>query len=183
MTKDAMLAAYGAEKLLDVDAALPFSRLAILTNESMPLRAVEMVRQHFNGTLKGKKAVLYGVTYRAGVADTRSSPAEIVARALISAGAMVEAYDRLVPEWEEMPRIRMHANAEEAILGADIAVICLPDPQYRDFLPELLAKTMKRGTVVVDPWNMVADPAGAAFAKNGVALHVFGRGDLYKSAS
>lgn len=183
LTKDAMLAAYGAEKLLDVDAALPFSRLAILTNESMPLRAVEMVRQHFNGTLKGKKAVLYGVTYRAGVADTRSSPAEIVARALISAGAMVEAYDRLVPEWEEMPRIRMHANAEEAILGADIAVICLPDPQYRDFLPELLAKTMKRGTVVVDPWNMVADPAGAAFAKNGVALHVFGRGDLYKSAS
>jgi UDP-N-acetyl-D-glucosamine dehydrogenase len=183
LTKDAMLAAYGAERLLSIEATLPFSRLAILTNEAMPCRAVEMVRRHFNGNLKGKKAVLYGVTYRPGVADTRSSPAEIVARALISAGAFVSAYDRLVQKWEEMPRICMHADVESVEQGADIAVICLPDPLYKDFLPGVLAKAMRRGSVVVDPWNMVADLAGHAFARNGVALHVFGRGDLNCSAS
>jgi len=178
LTKDAMLAAYGAENLLDVNADLPFSRMAILTNEKMPIRAVELVRNHFNGDLKGTKAVLFGVTYRAGVSDTRSSPAELVARALIAEGSKVEVYDRLVLNWEEMPDILIHADAEIAAQGADIAVVCLPDPQFRTFLPELLAKTLKRGAVVIDPWNIVADPAEAMFAKNGIALHVFGRGDL-----
>jgi nucleotide sugar dehydrogenase len=178
LTKDAMLAAYGAQELLDVEAALPFSRSAILTNERMPVRAVDMVREHFKGNLKGKKAVLYGVTYRAGVADTRSSPSEIVARALIAEGVGVEAYDPLVPEWEEMPKLVMHSDAKAVTQGADIAVICLPDPLYKEFLPELLAKTLKRGAIVIDPWNMVADPAGAELAKNGVALRVFGRGDV-----
>lgn len=183
LTKDAMLAAYGAQELLDVEAALPFSRSAILTNEKMPVRAVEMVREHFKGALKGKKAVLYGVTYRAGVADTRSSPSEIVARALMAEGAGVEAYDPLVPEWEEMPKLRMHSDAQAVSQGADIAVICLPDPLYKDFLPELLAKTLKRGAIVIDPWNMVADAVGSQLAKNGVALRVFGRGDVNRSAS
>jgi nucleotide sugar dehydrogenase len=178
LTKDAMLAAYGAENLLDVEAALPFSRSAILTNERMPLRAVDAVREHFAGDLHGKKAVLFGVTYRAGVADTRSSPSEIVARALIAAGAQVEAYDPLVPRWDEMPEIRMHADAQSVARGADIAVICLPDPLYKDFLPALLASSLKRGAIVVDPWNMVADAVGATLAKNGVALFVFGRGDV-----
>ena len=183
LTKDAMLAAYGAQKLLDVDAALPFSRNAILANEKMPLRAIEMVKEHFQGDLKGKKAVLYGVTYRAGVADTRSSPSEIVARGFLEQGASVEAYDPLVPQWEEMPKLKMHADARAVTQGADIAVICLPDPLYKEFLPELLAKSLKRGAIVIDPWNMVADPAGATLAKNGVALRVFGRGDVKQPAS
>jgi nucleotide sugar dehydrogenase len=183
LTKDAMLAAYGAERLLGIEATLPFSRLAILTNEVMPSRAVEMVQKHFNDNLKGKKAALYGITYRPGVADTRSSPAEAVARALISAGAFIEAYDTLVPYWEEMPQICIGADAVAVAQGADIVVICLPDPQYKDFLAEVLAKTLKRGAVVVDPWNMVADAAGAAFASRGVGLYVFGRGDLHRSVS
>jgi len=47
LTKDALLAAYGAETLLGVDAKLPFSRRAILTNENMPLRTLELAKMHF----------------------------------------------------------------------------------------------------------------------------------------
>jgi hypothetical protein len=77
-----------------------------------------------------------------------------------------------------MPEIRMHADAKSVARNADIAVICLPDPLYKDFLPALLASTLKRGAIVVDPWNMVADAVGAVLAKNGVELFVFGRGDV-----
>src|SRR6185503_17849609 len=91
LTKDALLAAFGAETLLGVDAKLPFSRRAILTNENMPLRTLELARMHFDGSLPGRTAAILGVTYRAGVADTRSSPAETVARALLAEKVRVRA--------------------------------------------------------------------------------------------
>lgn len=177
LTKDALLAAFGAETLLGVEAKLPFSRRAILTNEAMPLRSVELALRHF-GDLSGRKAAILGVTYRAGVADTRSSPSEIVARRLLAAGVEVRAWDPLVPEWSEIPEAKVCADAAEALRGADIAVICLPDPAYRSFLPALLVETMAPGSIVVDPWNTIADPIGAELARKGVRLEVFGRGDV-----
>jgi UDP-N-acetyl-D-glucosamine dehydrogenase len=178
LTKDALLAAFGAEDLLGVQAKLPFSRRAILTNESMPLRSVVLARRHFGGKLAGKKAALLGVTYRAGVADTRSSPAEIVARALLAEGAEVRAWDPLVPSWEEVPEVRSCRDAAEALHAADITVVCLPDPAYRSFLPRLLVETLPPGSLVVDPWNIVADAVGAELAKKRIRLEVFGRGDV-----
>jgi nucleotide sugar dehydrogenase len=178
LTKDALLAAFGAEQLLGIDAAMPFSRMAILTNERMPLRALELVERHFEGRLEGRRACLIGVTYRPGVADTRSSPAEIVARALRQRSCEVVVHDPLVETWEEMPDVPAIADPEQAVRGCDIVVVCLPDAHYRGFLAELLVKSLKPGAIVVDPWNMVADEAGARLATRGIALEVFGRGDV-----
>ena len=178
LTKDALLAAFGAETLLGTEALLPFSRRAILTNERMPLRSIELAREHFDGRLEGKKAAILGVTYRAGVADTRSSPSETVARGLLAEGVEVRAWDPLVPKWEEVPQVQSYRDAAEALRGADIAVICLPDADYKTFLPALLAQTMRAGSIVVDPWNMVASSIGPELARKGVRLEVFGRGDV-----
>jgi nucleotide sugar dehydrogenase len=183
LTKDALLAAYGAERLLGIEAELPFSRRAILTNERMPLRAVEHIERHFNGGLSGKRAVLFGVTYRPGVADTRSSPSEIVARALSARGVHVRAYDPLVERWDELPEVPVSADAPAAAAGAEIAVVCLPDPHYKGFLPDLLRDAMPAGSIVVDPWNMVAEACAQTFAERGVALEVYGRGDVGRPAA
>jgi len=178
LTKDALLAAYGAENIIGIEAAMPFSRRAILTNENMPMRAIELIEHHFDKSLAGKKATLFGVTYRPGVADTRSSPSELVVRALQKRGVEVRAYDPLVERWEEAPEVPMHSDAEQALRGADIAVICLPDANYKPFLAPLLLKTMRSGSIVIDPWNMVTDAVALDFARRGVVLEVFGRGDF-----
>ena len=183
LTKDAMLAAWGAEHLLGKRAELPFSRLAILTNEKMPLRAMELVHEHFGAKLRGLRAALFGVTYRPGVADTRSSPSEIVARALAQAGVGVSAYDPLVSHWDEYPECKVSSDAKAVLEGATLAVICLPDPHYRAFLAELLVEKMPPGSIVIDPWNMVADAAGTRLADKGVRLEVFGRGDVPRAAA
>ncbi|HXH24744.1 MAG TPA: nucleotide sugar dehydrogenase, partial [Vicinamibacterales bacterium] len=115
LTKDALLACYGAERLLEAPAALPFSRSAIVTNERMPLRAVEMIAGHFGGALDGRSAAIVGVTYRPGVADTRSSPAEAVARALAARGVSVVAYDPLVRRWAELPEVPLVSSLETAL--------------------------------------------------------------------
>ncbi len=83
-----------------------------------------------------------------------------------------------MPRWEEVPEVRSCADAAEALRGADIAVICLPDPSYRSFLPQLLVETLAAGALVVDPWNIVADAIGVELAKRDVRLEVFGRGDI-----
>lgn len=183
LTKDALLAAYGAENLLHVDGSLPFSRRAILTNERMPLRAVELVERHFGTELRGKKAAVFGITYRAGVGDTRSSPAEIVVRALRELGVVVAVYDPLVATWDELPEVTPSRDATAVLHGADIALICLPDPSYRTFLPAQLRASMRAGSIVIDPWNLVADELGAELAARDVKLEVFGRGDLPVRAS
>ncbi|MCC7013853.1 MAG: nucleotide sugar dehydrogenase [Planctomycetes bacterium] len=182
LTKDALLAAYGAERLIGIPAEMPFSRRAILTNERMPLRAVQWVEEHCAGALAGKRVALIGVTYRPGVNDTRSTPSEIVARALAQRGARVVAYDPLVTHWDEVPEISVSQDPQSIVRGADVVVICLPDPLYRPFLADLLKAEMKSGTLVVDPWNMVVDACAAEFAKRGVQLRVYGRGD-YPTAS
>ncbi len=178
LTKDAMLAAFGARRLVGSKAALPFSSLAILTNERMPMRAVELVEAHFGGKLRGRSAILFGVTYRPEVADTRSSPAETVARALLARGASVGYHDPLVPCWEEMPDLANASDPARALEGADIVIVCLPDARYRTSLPPLLVERLAPGAIVVDPWNVVAPAAAEGLARRGIALEVFGRGDL-----
>jgi nucleotide sugar dehydrogenase len=176
LTKDALLAAFGAENLLGIDAELPFSRKAILTNDNMPLRAIEWIKQHFSGNLSGKKTLLMGVTYRPGVADTRSSATEIVARALLSAGSQVIAYDQLVTEWEELPEVTILENISDELSSSDAVVICLPD-NYREIVASF-PSSLKAGSIVIDPWNMLGDDIIKKLSGRGISVKIYGRGDI-----
>ena len=178
VTKDALLARYGARELLGIDARLPFSSLAILTNERMPLRAVDWFREHSGGALAGRRALLLGVTYLPGVADTRSSPTEIVARALLAEGVEVTAFDPLVPAWEELPDVPVLTAPADIEGPFELAVVCLPDPEYTGWLPALLSRTLTAGALVVDPWNTLGSELGAELGARGVTVKVYGRGDL-----
>ncbi|MDA0991542.1 MAG: nucleotide sugar dehydrogenase [Verrucomicrobia bacterium] len=178
LTKDALLAAYGVETLLKQDAALPFSRMAILTNERMPLLAVNWIRDHFDNHLQGRKVALLGVTYRPQVADTRHSASQTVALALMDHGANVFAYDPLVDDWHEAEGVQLVNTPTEAVRGSDAVVICLPDLQYRDFLDALLTTELSAGAIVVDPWNLLEDSTITTLAAAGITTRIYGRGDL-----
>ena len=176
LTKDALLARYGARELLGLDLDLPFSEKAILTNEEMPVAAIDWVRAHFDG-LCGRRVALIGVTYRPGVADSRSSATEIVARAVLGGGGTVTAWDPMMSEWPELPEVALSESAHAATDGADAVVICLPDGAYRSWLSEELLG-LRRGALVVDPWDMVGDALAGRLSEAGIALRVYGRGDL-----
>ena len=51
--------------------------------------------------LKNKKIQLFGVSYLAGVGDTRYSPVETFYKLLIKQGALVSLHDPYVSFWEE----------------------------------------------------------------------------------
>ena len=175
LTKDALLARYGARELLGLDVSLPFSEKAILTNERMPLTAIQWIRDHL-GNLTDRRVALIGVTYRPGVSDSRSSATEIVARAVLEEGGSVSAWDPMMDHWPELADVPLSESPQAALEGADAAVICLPDGDYRTWLADHLP-TLRSGALVVDPWDMVDDALAATLAASEITLKVYGRGD------
>jgi UDP-N-acetyl-D-glucosamine dehydrogenase len=67
-------------------------------NEEMPGYVVDRLVS-LCGDLRGKKVQVFGVSYKADVADTRETPASAVISILKSKGAVVSWHDPLVATW------------------------------------------------------------------------------------
>jgi len=68
-------------------------------NLEMPKYIVERVKGDNQGSLKGKKVQVIGVSYKPNVADVRETPAELVIKALETEGALVTWHDPIVKSW------------------------------------------------------------------------------------
>src|SRR5204862_1516154 len=73
LTKDSLLAQWGADSLLGSDVLLEMSLDALRTNAQMPLHTARLVAEATGGNLDITLAVC-GLSYLSGVADTRDSP-------------------------------------------------------------------------------------------------------------
>jgi UDP-N-acetyl-D-glucosamine dehydrogenase len=65
-------------------------------NQSMPDYCLSRLSS-LHGDLKGKSILIFGVSYKPNISDTRESPAEQVIQLLKSRGATVKWHDPLVP--------------------------------------------------------------------------------------
>ena len=92
-----------------------FIKRANEVNLAMPAYVVKRVVAGAGGSIKGKKVVVVGVSYKANVADTRETPAAAVIDLLRDQGATVVWHDDLVSSWR--------TESSSPITGADIAVI------------------------------------------------------------
>lgn len=68
-------------------------------NLEMPRYIVDRVKADHQGSLKGKKVQVIGVSYKPNVADVRETPAELVIDALEAEGALVTWHDPIVKSW------------------------------------------------------------------------------------
>ena len=123
------------------------------------------------------RVALLGLSFKAGTDDLRGSPAANVARQLILAGHRVVAYDPAVrPERARaaVPGIELAASPEEAIAGADAAVIATEWPEFAELDLPAAARSMRR-PLLFDGRGMV-DPARAA--ASGMSYRGVGRRSL-----
>jgi len=118
-----------------IDRALPMqlSSAADEANQSHQARFAERI-EVLLGTLPGRKIGLLGLAFKAGTDDVRESPAVRLARRLIAGGAAVSGYDPLAgPNARaELPELDVVDSAEEALRGADLAVVGTEWPEFRD---------------------------------------------------
>jgi len=102
------------------------------------------------GGLAGKRIAFLGLAFKADTDDVRSSPAVRLAARLLNGGADLRAHDpaagdnarRLLPDLVVVPTV------EEALQGADGAVIATEWPIYRDLDWAALRDTMRRPLII-----------------------------------
>jgi UDP-N-acetyl-D-glucosamine dehydrogenase len=106
---------YLAHVANQVGVPATFIKRANEVNLAMPAYVVKRVITGSGGSIKGKRVVLVGVSYKSNVADTRETPAAAVIDLLRAQGANVVWHDDLVGNWR---------GETSAVLGSfDIAVV------------------------------------------------------------
>jgi UDP-N-acetyl-D-glucosamine dehydrogenase len=106
---------YLAHVANQVGVPATFIKRANEVNLAMPAYVVERVIAGSGGSIRGKKVVVVGVSYKSNVADTRETPAAAVIDLLRDQGALVTWHDDLVGSWR--------GESSLPIAGADIAVV------------------------------------------------------------
>ncbi|WP_298284988.1 UDP-glucose/GDP-mannose dehydrogenase family protein [Acidocella sp.] len=158
------------------DAQAP-SRLVetvVAVNDARKAAMAGRILKAFGGTVRRRRIAVLGLTFKPETDDMRESPALPILHRLAELGAEIVAYDpagmaqaqALLPE-----SIIYAASAEQALSGADGAVLITEWSEFRALDPAWLARTM-RGRVVVDLRN-VFDPAAMQGA--GLEHHAIGR--------
>ncbi len=117
------------------DLQAEFIELAGKVNQQMPYHCVQKVERALNEqqkAVKGAKVCLLGVSYKAGVGDTRESPALKIITLFRALGADLVYHDEFVPELEEFDL--RNSDFDAALDGADAVVIVTQHPgvDYED---------------------------------------------------
>jgi UDP-N-acetyl-D-glucosamine dehydrogenase len=106
---------YLAHVANQVGVPATFIKRANEVNLAMPTYVVKRVVAGAGGSIKGKKVVVVGVSYKSNVADTRETPAAAVIDLLREQGAIVTWHDDLVGTWR---------RESSTLLGSfDVAVV------------------------------------------------------------
>jgi nucleotide sugar dehydrogenase len=172
LTKDPLFGALAARDLFGVEAAFPFSTLAVRTNQHMPRVSVERLEALLDGRLAGRTLLLLGVSYRPDVGDTRYSPSETFVRAAREKGARVIAHDPLVRRWEEL-ELDLPQELPPAA-GIDAVVLAVPHREYREL--DFEAWLEGRTPVFLDAFSVLSRERRERLRALGCRVESIGRG-------
>ncbi len=147
-------------------------RGAIAGNDAQLARVLRKVAVMAGGSLQGSAVAVWGLTFKAGTDDRRSSPAVALARRALEAGARVQAFDPTVGSAEargELAGMVLCADPYEAARGAGVVALLTEWDEFRGLDFEKVREVMAT-PAVVDARNLL-DPAALrrlGFAYTGV---------------
>ena len=174
LTKDPAFTPAAAKQILNYqELEFPFSHLALQVNQAMPLHAAAKLSKLLGGDVHDKKILLLGISYRQDIGDTRFSPAEKFAQALLNAGAKVKAFDPFLDEWPEMD-LQLFAHLPSPA-SFDAVVFAAPHQQFIEL--DLLSWFGAARPVVLDTVNVVSKGLRDLCRQSGIKVESIGRGD------
>jgi UDPglucose 6-dehydrogenase len=142
----------------------------IEVNELQKRRVISKLTHHL-GSLVGKRVALLGLAFKPNTDDMREASSLVLSARLQGEGATVVAYDPVAerPAAELLPSAELADSAEQALAGADAAILVTEWPEFAALDWEELAGRMSN-PLVVDGRNFL-DPErmrGAGFTYEGI---------------
>jgi UDPglucose 6-dehydrogenase len=142
----------------------------IEVNELQKRRVMKKLEKHL-GSLVGRRVAMLGLAFKPNTDDMREASSLVLSARLQGEGAVVQAYDPVAePRAKELlPNVQFAASAEEALEGADAAILVTEWAEFAELDWAALAKRMAT-PLVVDGRNFL-DPAAlreAGFAYEGI---------------
>ena len=139
-------------------------------NQAQRSAAIRKLQRELH-SLKGRRIALLGLSFKPGTDDLRDAPALDIARRLLTAGAMVSAFDPVVKTLPgEFEAVRVADDVYSAAARADAVVLATEWPEFRLIDPEGLRRVM-RGDLIIDGRNCLPE---ANFHGSGLKLVGFG---------
>lgn len=100
LTKDPLFAKAASQQILQRKFDFPLSSKAVEVNQKMTFDVMSEIKKKFFKSIKNKKVLIIGVSYREDTNDTRYSPAEKVFDFFKKMRCKLEFYDPIVNYWE-----------------------------------------------------------------------------------
>jgi UDP-N-acetyl-D-glucosamine dehydrogenase len=120
---------YLAFKAREHDFYPEFIELAGKVNQAQPSFCVERIERALNDVgkpVRGSRILILGASYKAGIGDTRESPALKIVHQLQALGGEVSYHDPYVPA---LPELGLESTAlEPAVAAADLVAIVTAHP-------------------------------------------------------
>jgi nucleotide sugar dehydrogenase len=160
----------------DLGYDMPLLRAVREVNARQPSWAACRL-EHALGVLSGRRIAILGLSFKPATDDLRSSPALVLARALLDEGAEVVAFDPVVKRLPgDDADVVLATDPYDAATDADAVVVATDWPEFHTLDFDAIRERM-RGEVVLDGRNLLAD--GHA-ARSG--LRILGAGWHQRSA-
>ena len=142
----------------------------IEVNELQKRRVLKKLEKHL-GSLAGRKVALLGLAFKPDTDDMREASSLVLASRLKGEGATVTGYDPVAEQAARdlLPDVEFCASAEDALDGADAAVLVTEWPEFAELDWRTLRERMAT-PVLIDGRNFL-DPAAlrdAGFTYEGI---------------
>jgi UDPglucose 6-dehydrogenase len=144
----------------------------IEVNELQKRRVIGKLQKHL-GSLAGKRIALLGLAFKPDTDDMREASSLVLAARLQGEGAKVRGYDPVAERraGELLPSVELSGSADEALEGADAAVLVTEWSEFAELDWESLRDRMANA-LVVDGRNFLDARRlrAAGFAYEGIGL-------------
>ena len=174
LTKDPLFAEIAAHEIFKLPyLRFPFCNQAVAINKRMPLVSLDKIQNALGGDLLRKTILLFGVSYRPDVADTRHSPSQTFVENARKRGARVFCYDPLITFWPELD-IVLPAKIPSPD-KIDAVMFAVPHQEYK----ELDIRSWLNGNkpLIFDANNVLTKNQIKTFMESGCKVCGIGRGN------
>lgn len=179
LTKDSLLAQWAGDNLFGADVTLEMTLQGLRINRAMPLHVKDLLGEGLGHT-KDKTIAILGVSYMAGLDDTRNTPTEILFAALEDAGADPRVHDPLVRHWEERPDVQVFTDLAGCVRCADAVVLAVPHAAYAAVMEQLMIACRNNLPLVIDTFNIIDDRQAETYHQSGGRVFGVGKGHWRK---